>query len=151
MRNVEHDAGHCRAQSVENRIKGLGTEIIDLFECRRCRQQAGMIGTLRKQAIDKGGGQYDPVRTPHRRSSRRILIVVEASGAECEIEVGDHRGPRQGSRAIAQATLWAIVDEPTPPLAPTTAMMRPTAFASGTEKRPQTEHATSSGATGAMT
>ena len=34
------------------------------------------------------------------------------------------------SRAIAQATLWATVDAPTPPLAPTTARTRPTAMAS---------------------
>jgi len=32
------------------------------------------------------------------------------------------------SRAIAQAMLWAMVDEPTPPLAPTTAMTRPEAY-----------------------
>ena len=49
------------------------------------------------------------------------------------------------SRAIAQATLCATVDAPTPPLAPTTAMIRPTAMASDAENRPQIERTTSSG------
>ncbi len=39
--------------------------------------------------------------------------------------------------------LWATVEAPTPPLAPTTAMMRPTGFASGAVNRPQTERTTS--------
>ena len=54
------------------------------------------------------------------------------------------------SRAIAQATLWAMVDAPTPPLAPTMAMIRPTALASGAENRLQIERTTSSALTGAM-
>src|SRR2546421_627415 len=45
---------------------------------------------------------------------------------------------------MAQATLWAMVEAPTPPLAPTTAMMRPTDFASGAENRLQIERTTSS-------
>ena len=55
------------------------------------------------------------------------------------------------SRAIAQATLCATVEAPTPPLAPTTAMMRPTAIASDAENRLQIERTTSSVATGPMT
>ena len=55
------------------------------------------------------------------------------------------------SRAIAQATLCATVEAPTPPLAPTTAMMRPTATASDAENRLQIERTTSSGSTGPMT
>ena len=35
------------------------------------------------------------------------------------------------------AILWAIVEAPTPPLAPTTAMIRPTGLASGAENSPQ--------------
>ena len=41
------------------------------------------------------------------------------------------------SRATAQAMLWATVDAPTPPLEPTTAITRPTGFASGAENSPQ--------------
>ena len=52
------------------------------------------------------------------------------------------------SRAIAQATLWATVEAPTPPLAPTTAMIRPTGLASGDENSPQTERTTSMVPTG---
>ena len=39
---------------------------------------------------------------------------------------------------MAQPTLCATVDAPTPPLAPTTAMMRPTGLASGAENSPHT-------------
>ena len=48
------------------------------------------------------------------------------------------------SREIAQATLCATVDAPTPPLAPATAIIRPTATASDAENRPQIERTTSS-------
>jgi len=49
---------------------------------------------------------------------------------------------------MANAILWAIVEAPTPPLAPTTAMMRPTGLASGAEKRPHTERTICNGPTG---
>ena len=39
---------------------------------------------------------------------------------------------------MENAMLWATVEAPTPPLAPTTAMMRPTGLASGAENRPHT-------------
>ena len=39
--------------------------------------------------------------------------------------------------------LWATVEAPTPPLAPTTAMTRPTGLASGAENRPQIARTTS--------
>ena len=39
--------------------------------------------------------------------------------------------------------LCAMVEAPTPPLAPTTATMRPTGLASGAENRPQIERTTS--------
>ena len=47
------------------------------------------------------------------------------------------------SRAIAQPMLCATVEAPTPPLAPTTAMMRPTGLASGAENSPQIARTTS--------
>ena len=52
------------------------------------------------------------------------------------------------SRAIAQATLWAMVEAPTPPLAPTMAMGG--ASASDAENRLQIERTASSAVTGAM-
>ena len=49
---------------------------------------------------------------------------------------------------MANAMLCAMVEAPTPPLAPTTAMMRPTGLASGAENRPHTERTTCNGPTG---
>ena len=48
------------------------------------------------------------------------------------------------------AAIEAYRSAPTPPLAPTTAMMRPTALASGAENRLQIERTTSSAVTGAI-
>ena len=101
-----------------------------------------MVGAFRQQAVDERG--VDLVGREHRIGDalRRVLIVVQTGGAEGEVEIGDTESSDR-SRAIAQATLWATVDEPTPPLAPTMAMMRPTALASGAENRLQTERTTS--------
>ena len=57
-----------------------------------------MIGALGQQAIHEGG--IDPVGREHRLRDalRRILVVVEAGGAEGEVEVGDHRIQRQVAR-----------------------------------------------------
>ena len=49
------------------------------------------------------------------------------------------------------AAVEAYRSAPTPPLAPTMAMMRPTAFASGDENSPQIERTTSSVLIGAIT
>ena len=46
------------------------------------------------------------------------------------------------SRASENAILWATVEAPTPPLAPTTATMRPTGLASGAENSPHTARTT---------
>ena len=110
-----------------------------------------MVGAFRQQAVEEGG--VDAIRREHGVGDalRRVLVEVEPGGAEGEVEIGDDRRRIARSRAIAQATLWATVDAPTPPLAPTTAMMRPTALASGAENRLQIERTTSIAPTGATT
>jgi hypothetical protein len=82
MGDVEHDAGGRHAHRIEDRIEGVGAEIIDPIERRRCGQQAEMVGAFRQQAVDEGG--IDPVRREYRvrYALRRILIVVEPGGAE---------------------------------------------------------------------
>ena len=55
------------------------------------------------------------------------------------------------SRAIDQARLCATVEAPTPPLAPMTAIMRPTVTASVAWNRLQIERTTSITWTGPMT
>ena len=51
---------------------------------------------------------------------------------------------------MEKAILCATVEAPTPPLAPTTAMIRPTGLASGAENRPHTERTTCRAPTGAI-
>ena len=83
--------------------------------------------------------------------------VLTQSLAICEYLDEVHPAPpllpsdpveRARVRAVAQAMLCATVDAPTPPLAPTTAMMRPTGFASGEENKPQMDRTTSIVVTG---
>ena len=98
MRNVEHDAGHRGAQRVEDRVEGVGAEVVDPLERRRRRQQAQMVGAFRQQAVDEGG--VDAIGREHRVGDalRRVLIVVEAGGAEGEVEIGDDRIEREIAR-----------------------------------------------------
>ena len=57
-----------------------------------------MVGAFRQQAVDERG--IDPVGREHRvgNALRRILVVVEAGGAEGEVEIGDHGIQRQIAR-----------------------------------------------------
>ncbi len=75
----------------EDRIEGVGAEIVDPIERRRCGQQAQMIGALRQQTVDEGA--VDAVGREHRIGDalRRVLIVIEAGGAEGQVEIGYHR------------------------------------------------------------
>ncbi len=95
MRNIQHDARRRQAQRVENRIEGLGGEIVDPVECRRCRQQAEVVGAFREQPFHDGG--IEPFGREHRIGDalRRILIVVETGGAEREVEIDDDGIHRQ--------------------------------------------------------
>ena len=90
MRHVEHDARHGRAQHVEDRVERLGAEIIDPVERRGRGEQAQVVGALREQAVDEGG--VDAVRRHHGVGDalRRVLVEVEAGGAERQVEIGDH-------------------------------------------------------------
>ena len=83
--------GTVARSDVEDRVEGVGAEIVDPVERRRRRQQAQMIGAFRQQAVDEGG--VDAVRREHRIGDalRRILVEVEAGGAERQIEIGDDR------------------------------------------------------------
>ena len=79
-------------------VEGLGAEIVDPLERRRRRQQAEMVGAFRQQAVDERG--IDTIGREHRVGDalRRVLIVVEAGGAEGEVEIGDDRIQRQIAR-----------------------------------------------------
>ena len=81
-----------------DRIEGFGAEIVGALQRRRRRQQAEMIGAFRQQAVDEGS--IDAVGREHRIGDalRRILVEVEAGGAESEIEVGNHRIEREVAR-----------------------------------------------------
>ena len=150
MRNVEHDAGRSSCVSCRRSHRKRPRQNRRLVERRRRRQQTQVVGAFRKQALHDGG--VGPIRLKYRvgYSLYRILIVVETRGTEGKIEIDDD-GIQRESRAIDQATLCATVDAPTPPFAPTTAMIRPTGDSFRAENRPQIERTTSSVSTGPMT
>ena len=72
-------------------VEGVAAEIVDAIERRGRRQQAQVIGALRQQPIDEAG--VDALGREHRVGDalRRILIVVEAGGAERKVEIGHDR------------------------------------------------------------
>ena len=57
-----------------------------------------MVRALRQQAVDESG--VDAIGREHRIGDalRRILVVIEAGGAEAEIEIGDHGIEREIAR-----------------------------------------------------
>ncbi len=91
MRNVEHHIGNRETQHVENRIEGLGAEIIDSVQRGRRREQAQVIGAFRQQAIDESG--VDAIRREYGIGDAlgRVLIVVEPGRAERQVEIGNDR------------------------------------------------------------
>ena len=91
MGDVEHDAWGGHAHCIEDRIERIGAEIIDLVQCCRRRQQVEAVGAFRQQALHEGGVR--PFRLEDRIGDAldRILVVVEAGGAEGKVEI-DHDG-----------------------------------------------------------
>ena len=91
MRNVEHGERHCRAQRIEDRVEGLGGEVVDPLQCCWRGKQRQVIGAFRQQALDEIG--VDALWREHRIGDalRGILVEVEACGPETEVKVGNHR------------------------------------------------------------
>ena len=102
-----------------------------------------MVGAFRQQTIDEC--DIDAIRRENRIGDplRRILIVVEAGRTEGQVEIDNDQFKREIARRSPTPTLCATVDAPTPPLAPTIAMTRPTALASGAVNSPQIARTTS--------
>ena len=110
-----------------------------------------MLGALRQQPIQID--LIDALGREYRFGDAlcRILIEIDVGRAESQIESATTTSDLN-SDDIAQATLWAMVEEPTPPLAPMKAIERPIGSASGSTKMPAMTTPTMSAIdTGAMT
>ena len=150
MRHVEHDAGHGRAQRIEDRSRRLRRR-----NHRRGRASPAPPAGSDDRCISTAGGRRRRCRCGRARTPRRRCL---AAGPGCSRDPAVPNGRSRSvttessarSRAIAQAILCATVEAPTPPLAPTTAMTRPTGLASGAENSPQIARTTSSVPTGAI-
>ena len=80
-------------------------------------------------------------------------MIAIAPGANETVGAADVEaaGLQGGDYVLLQHEVpLATVEAPTPPLAPTTAITRPTGLVSGCENRPQTPRTTSSGWIGAL-
>ena len=91
VRNIENDARNGATQGIKRRVECLGSEVIDPVERGRRGQQAEMVGAFRQQTVDECG--IDTIRRENRvgNALRRILIVIEPGGTECQIEIRDNR------------------------------------------------------------
>ena len=98
-----------------------------------------MVRALREQAVDEVGVQPVGREDRLRDALRRVLVEVESGGAERDVEVDDDGLGRE-----------ATVDEPTPPLEPMTATVRPSGEAPGFAKRCEAARTKSSTPMGAM-
>ena len=90
-----------------------------------------MLGALRQQAVEQHLVETLRARQRFGDALHRILVEVEARRAERQIEIGDRRRCDFRTSDSVQATLWQIVEEPTPPLAPMKAKTWPTGSVSG--------------------
>ena len=97
-----------------------------------------IVAAFGQQAVDQVG--VDAIGREHRLGDalRRVLIVVEPRRAEAEVEIGDDRRHVETGGEAPRRRLWAMVEAPTPPLAPITAMTRPSGLAPGARNRCET-------------
>ena len=91
MGDVEHDAGGRHAHRIEDRIERIGAEIIDLVQCCGRCQQVEAVGALRQQTLHEGSIRPFLLEDCIGNALDRILVVIEAGGAEGKIEI-DHDG-----------------------------------------------------------
>ena len=79
----------------ERRIEGIRAEVVDAIESGRRRQQAQMVRAFRQQSVNER--IVDTVRRKHRVGDTlwRILVVVETSSTERQIEIGNNRIERE--------------------------------------------------------
>ena len=118
-------------------VKASGVEIIDAVERRGSGQQRQVLRALGQQPIEID--LVDALRRKHSLGNalRGILVEIDVGRAEWQ-GPGPPRPPRTRTASTSlQATLWAMVDEPTPPLAPMKAIERPIGSASGSMKMPE--------------
>ena len=90
-----------------------------------------MLRALGQQAIEQH--LVETLRAAKRIGDalHRILVEIETGRAERQIEIGDRRRSSSAPPTASRPTLWQIVDEPTPPLAPMKAKTWPTGSVSG--------------------
>ena len=111
--------------------KAVSSKSIDAVERRRRGEQAQMVAALGEQPVERE--LVEAIGREHRVGDalRRILVEVEAGRAEGRSRSAITVVGAARLREIAQATLWAMVEEPTPPLAPMKAIGRPIGSAPG--------------------
>ena len=113
------------AHDVENGLDGVPSMWNVAIDDAGAGEQTELVAALGEQAVEQG--RIDAVGRAKASAmpAPRFLVEIEAGGAEGQIEIGDDRVGGDSVRDMIQPTLWAMVLEPTPPLAPTKATMRP--------------------------
>ncbi len=121
----------CRISTIG--WKACPVEIIGAVEKRGSGQQRQMLGALGQQAVEE-----DLVEALRREDGLgdalgRVLIEIDIGRAIGQVEIGEDGFGRKQVE-MPQAQLWAMVEEPTPPLAPMKAIAAPSGSASGSTK-----------------
>ena len=89
MRQVEDDGGNAGLRDVDDLGEGALVEIVGAVERRRRGKQAEVVRAAGEQAVEED--VVEPLGRVDRLGDalRRILVEVEAGGAEGEVEIGD--------------------------------------------------------------
>jgi len=112
------------AQGVENRVDGIRIQKHITLKLGGAREQSKIFAATGEQAVKIDRVESICLSNSIRKARSDILIEIQARSSKGQIKVSDN-GIYLGLVANSQERLCAIVLDPTPPLAPMKAMIRP--------------------------
>ena len=89
VRQVDGHERHVLAHHLEHEVAGVGRDLVVAVEHDRGGEDAQMLGALGEQAVEQH--LIEPLGALQRLGDalHRVLVEVEAGGAEGQVEVGD--------------------------------------------------------------
>ena len=89
VRQVDGHVGHVLAHDVDDLVAGVGRDVVVAIEHDRRGEDRQMLGALGQQAVEQHLVETLGARQRVGDALHRILVEIEAGGAEGEIEIGD--------------------------------------------------------------
>ena len=89
MRQIDDDARHCFAHNFEHGFKALRIHVKIAVKHSGRSKEAQVVGTFDEQTVEQHIVEAFRCHQSVGDALSRIMIEVETSGAESEVEVGD--------------------------------------------------------------